>query len=269
MSLRFTSAFVAILMSALSFGYSSAASARDWAKEGWEFVSEQEGIKVFRKSYPNSEVKGVAGETVVNASVGKILWILLDHPHKPEWINRFKEAYTVEEIPPSSNIQYSQFDLPFPASDRDFVFRNDFSVDPELRAVVIDVKSVVDKTAPEREGVVRGEIKRGRYILIPQGDKTILQAEYLADPKGMIPTWLINFFQKEWPYKTLDAMRNQLKKPYVKEWDVYTKVLKPKVDALPLSASASSSSSSSSPAPAAVSAPAAASTPGAPAGKAK
>ncbi|MBC7658953.1 MAG: hypothetical protein H7249_04530 [Chitinophagaceae bacterium] len=208
------------------------ALARDWAADGWEFVSESEGIKVFRKSYPKSDVKGVAGETVVDASVGKILWILLDHPHKPEWINHFKEAYTVETIPPTSNIQYSQFNLPFPASNRDFVFRNDFSVDQKTKGIVIDVKSVADKRAPERDGIVRGEIIRGRYFLIPQGDKTIIQAEYLADPKGLIPAWLINFFQKEWPYKTLDAMRKQLRKPYVQEWDVYTKELKPKLDAL-------------------------------------
>ncbi|MBC7530090.1 MAG: hypothetical protein H7318_00835 [Oligoflexus sp.] len=214
------------------------ASARDWAKDGWEFVSESDGIKVYRKIYPGSDVKGVAGEAVLDGSIGKVLFMMVDHKHKPDWINRFKEAHTVEEIPPSSNIQYSSFDLPFPATDRDFVFRNDFSVDEKLRGVVIDVKSVVDKRASERADLVRGEIVRGKYSLIPQGDKTLMQAEYLADPKGMIPTWLINFFQKEWPYKTLDAMRKQLKKPYIEEWSVYTKVLKPQLDALPPEAAA-------------------------------
>ncbi len=209
------------------------AYARDWAKDGWEFVSEGNGIKVFLKNYPNSAIRGVAGETLVDASIGKVLWMMVDHPHKPEWINRFKEAHTIEDIPPASNIQYSSFELPFPVSDRDFVFRNDFSVSPEFKGVVIDVKSVSDKREPERRGVVRGEIVRGRYILIPQANgKTLLQAEYLANPKGSIPSWLINFFQKEWPYKTLDAMRKQLKKPYIQEWDVFTRVLKPELEAL-------------------------------------
>lgn len=208
------------------------ALARDWAKDGWEFVSEGNGIKVFLKNYPGSAIRGVAGETVVDASVGKVLWIMVDHPHKPEWINRFKEAHTVEDIPPASNIQYSAFTLPFPVSDREFVFRNDFTVDKAQRAVVIDVKSVEDKRQPIKEGNIRGEIVRGKYTLIPQGSKTIIQAEYLADPKGSVPAWLINFFQKEWPYKTLDAMRQQLKKPYVQEWDVYTKVLKPQLESV-------------------------------------
>lgn len=231
MSLRTVIRVCLFTLAALSFEGST--FARDWAKDGWEFVSESDGIKVFRKSYPGSDVKGVAGETLLNGSIGKVLFMMVDHKHKPDWINRFIEAHTVEEIPPSSNIQYSSFDLPFPASDRDFVFRNDFTVDEKTHGVVIDVKSVADKRAPVRPDLVRGEIVRGRYILIPQGDKTLMQAEYLADPKGSIPSWLINFFQKEWPYKTLDAMRKQLKQPYIEEWDVYTKVLKPKLDALP------------------------------------
>ncbi len=224
---------LAILGSSLLAGKALAVAERDWAKDGWEFESEKEGIKVYGKSYPKSAVKGVAGETTVDASVGKILWILLDHQHKPEWINHFKSAKTIEDIPPSSNIQYSEFTLPFPASNRDFVFRNDFSVDKSLNAVIIDVKSVDDKRMPPKDdGTVRGEIIRGHYVLIPLGEnKTYIQAEYLADPKGIIPAWLINFFQKEWPYKTLDAMRKQLKKPYVEEWDVYTKVLKPQLQA--------------------------------------
>ncbi len=229
-----TSLFKAALATVLAFTLSTGrADARDWAKDGWEFVSEGNGIKVFLKNYPNSAIRGVAGETIVDASIGKVLWMMVDHPHKPEWINRFKEAHTVEELPPASNIQYSSFTLPFPVSDRDFVFRNDFTVSPEYKGVVIEVKSVEDKREPERKGMVRGEIVRGRYILIPQKDgKTLLQAEYLANPKGSIPAWLINFFQKEWPYKTLDAMRKQLKKPYIQEWDVYTRVLKPELEAL-------------------------------------
>lgn len=230
MSLK--SVYKSLFVSLLTFGSVPHAEARDWAKDGWEAVSDTDGIKVFRKSFPGTDMKGVAGETTVNASIGKILWIMVDHPHKPEWINRFMAAHTVEDIPPSSNIQYSAFDLPFPASDRDFIFRNDFTVDEKLGAVVIDVKSVVDKREAEKDGFVRGEIIRGRYVLIPDGDKTIMQAEYQADPKGSIPVWLVNFFQKEWPYKTLDAMRNQLKKPYIKEWEVYTRVLKPKLEAL-------------------------------------
>ena len=206
-----------------------ALQAKDWQKEGWEFVSQKEGIKVFRKAFPGSQIKGVGGEALMEGSIGKILWLLQDHERKHEWIDAFLEAKTLSEAGPLENVQYSLFSLPFPVSNRDFVFRNLYSVDPATNSVIIDVKSVTSKEQPEREGIVRGEILVGRYFLTPMGDKTLLQAEYLADPKGFLPSWVVNIFQKQWPYKTLTAMRKQLKKDDIKEWDVYVRELKPKL----------------------------------------
>lgn len=223
---RFALFFFALL------SYSPEASAKDWSKENWEFLYEKNDIRVFRREDPQSDVKGVAGETTVDASPGKIIFLLMDHEHKGEWIEHFKEAHTVEDLPPSANIQYSQFSLPFPVTNRDFLVRNDFSIDPALKAMIVDIKSVPHAKEPERKGVVRGEVIRGRFVLIPQGDRTIIQAEYLTDPKGLIPNWLINILQKQWPYKTLEAMKAQLKKPFVKEWEPYTTYWKPKLEAL-------------------------------------
>ena len=31
----------------------------------------------------------------------------------------------------------------------------------------------------------------------------ILTVSLLVDPKGSIPTWVVNLLQKKWPYKTL------------------------------------------------------------------
>lgn len=211
---------------------SSSVSAKDWAKEDWEFVYEKNDIKVFRKSFPQSDVRGVAGETIVDASPGKVIFILLDHKHKSEWIDYFEESHLVEDLAPNGNIQYSLFDLPFPVSDRDFLVHNQFSIDVEQKAIVMDIKSVPDAREPEKGDVIRGQVIHGRFVLIPQGDKTIVQAEYLTDPKGLIPNWLINILQKKWPIKTLEAMRAQLKKPYVQEWPAYTNYWKPKLEAL-------------------------------------
>lgn len=208
----------------------SRADIKQWTDKGWEFMEDKEGIKTYRKTYPNSPVKGVGGEAEIDAPIGKILWVLMDHAHKSEWIDKFKEARTLEETSPLTHIQFAAFSMPFPVSDREFVYSYDFKVDSDLNAVVVDVKSVeTDKAPPVREGAVRGEIVDGRYILIPEGDKTFVQAEYLADAKGSLPTWIVNMVQKHWPFKTLDALRRQVKKDFVKTWPVYESDLKPKL----------------------------------------
>ncbi|RZA22911.1 MAG: hypothetical protein EOP10_14150 [Proteobacteria bacterium] len=212
------------------FAFPLLADTKEWTDKGWEFVGEKEGIKTYLKNYANSPVKGVGGEAEIDAPIGKILWVLMDHEHKNQWIDKFKEARTIDEVSPLTHIQYASFDMPFPVSDREFVYSFDFSVDPKLNAVVVDVKSVDSPKAPAvTPGNVRGEIIDGRYILKPHGDKTYVQAEYLADAKGSLPVWVVNMVQKSWPHKTLDNLRRQVKKDFVKSWNYYDSDLKPKL----------------------------------------
>ena len=35
------------------------------------------------------------------------------------------------------------------------------------------------------------------------------------DPKGALPSWVVNLVQKAWPMNTLKALRKQVKKPFV------------------------------------------------------
>jgi hypothetical protein len=204
------------------------ASASDWKKKGWEQINEENGIKVYRKSSPSTPVKGVGGEAMIDASIGKVLWVLMDHEHKTDWVDKFKSAYTIEEVSPLVHIQYASFAMPFPVTDRDFVYRYEFKVDKAQNAVIVEVKSTRHPKAPESKSVgVRGEIIEGRYVLYPRGsDRTFVRAEYLADPKGLLPSWVVNLVQKQWPYKTLAGLREQVRKPFVKEWDIFESQLK-------------------------------------------
>ncbi|MDQ3230669.1 MAG: START domain-containing protein [Pseudobdellovibrionaceae bacterium] len=207
------------------------AGVREWQNMGWEKINEEEGITVFRKSFPDSAVKGVGGEAMIDASIGKILWVLMDNEHKGDWVDKFKSTRTIETPNDLSNIQYAAFSMPFPVTNRDFVYRYDFRVDEAMNAVIVDVKSVEHPKAPASDTIgVRGAVIHGRYVLLPRGpNQTFVKAEYLADPKGILPTWVVNIVQKNWPFKTLMGLRKQVKKSFVKEWDVYTKVMKPKM----------------------------------------
>jgi hypothetical protein len=62
---------------------------------------------------------------------------------------------------------------------------------------------------------VRGEFLYGKFVLtsIDEGKKTRVLAELLCDPKGSVAKWIVNMFQKDWPHKTLESLRGQVKKP--------------------------------------------------------
>lgn len=206
-----------------------------WQADGWELLDQDNGIDVYRKSFPGSDVKGVGGEGLVKAPIAKILWVLMDHEHKPQWIDKFQSSYTIEELSPLVDIQYAAFNMPFPVKDRDFVYRYEFSVSPEQDAVIVAVQSVEHPSAPASKTIgVRGEIVKGRYILYPEGpEETRVIAEYLADPKGSLPSWVVNLVQRNWPSKTLINLRRQVGEPYVKDWEPYKLLLQAKMKNAP------------------------------------
>ncbi len=201
----------------------------DWRANKWEQIDDSEGIKVYRKSFKDSDVKGVAGAALIEASAAKIIWVLMDHDHKDQWVDKFYKAHTIDNPSLLTSIQYAAFDMPLFIADRDFVYRYQFSYDQELGAIVVDSKSVTHPSAPAGKSVgVRGEIVMGKYRLYPRdgGKSTYVEVEYLADPKGSLPVWLVNLVQKSWPLKTLRGLREQVKKPFVKDHSIITEGFK-------------------------------------------
>ena len=49
------------------------------------------------------------------------------------------------------------------------------------------------------------------------GTKTRVLAELICDPKGSVAPWLVNLFQKSWPYNTITSLRRQTQKRHIQE----------------------------------------------------
>ncbi|MFW7378833.1 MAG: START domain-containing protein [Oligoflexus sp.] len=208
------------------------ASPYNWQAHDWELVQTKNGISTYRKSFEDSSVKGVGGAALIDASAAQIVWVLMDHDHKDQWVDKFSEARTLENPSMLSSIQYAAFQMPAFIDNRDFVYRYDFRYDSKIKAIVVDVVNAVHKKAPASKTVgVRGEIVMGTYRLYERdnGKRTFVEVEYMADPKGLLPTWLVNLVQKTWPHKTLEGLRRQVKKPFVKDHPIVTDGLKQKM----------------------------------------
>ena len=65
--------------------------------------------------------------------------------------------------------------------------------------------------------MVRGKLA-AKYVLEPANDgkATLLTVEIHADPKGWLPSWVINFFQKDWAHETILGIRKQTAKKDLK-----------------------------------------------------
>ena len=182
---------------------------------GWELVGVEDGIRVSRREVPGSPIVAFRGEGMVNAPLAKVLGVLADHDHCTEWVDRLERAIVLEKKSAQDMVIYQHFSLPFPFSDRDYVYRVR-GRQTASGAVSVRMKSVVHPKAPPTVGV-RAEISSGRYLLTPRGPrKTHLVVEIHTDPKGALPAWLVNLVQKSWAPNTIRAIRKRVTDPSVK-----------------------------------------------------
>ncbi len=180
-----------------------------FAQEGtWESIGVHDGVRVWRKQVPGSDLFAFKGEIVTNLHIGKIMTTFLDRDQRKFWVDRFAEQKMLEKPNPYSETYWIRFGLPFPISDRDYVLKADGQVDNAAHVFTARIKSTVDGRKGPDDCCVRAEAKNTyyRFEAIPGSEKTKLTVEVHTDPKGSLPDWLINLIQKKWLSKTLSGL---------------------------------------------------------------
>jgi hypothetical protein len=186
----------------------------------WEEIKQDDGITVYSADVPDTPIIAFKGKAVVDASAKKVLWVLADRKHRKDWVNRLNINEELEIISKVERIIYQSFDMPILISNRDMVYRTVLTKDNSTGIYKFSMSSVDHKDAPETIGV-RARLINSTYIVKPISDsQTEVTVEILSDPQGLLPTWIVNLVQKSWPLKTLRALRIQVKKDFVQEYDI-------------------------------------------------
>ena len=170
-------------------------------------------IIVEKKNSPEDEVNTYRGTTTMPISIERIAYVLDDTESKTEWVSRLKEETRLEENPSSyRSIAYQHYNLSWPVSDRDYVIESKWTVmkDMKLPTAILSIKSIIRDDVPEIEGRVRGQLDRLVYKLEKlKSNQTRVTVEIMVNPKGLLPNFMINLIQKDWPITTLRQLNAQ------------------------------------------------------------
>lgn len=214
---RYSRTFICLALTTLLFTLTAAA---EDSSEQWQLIGDDDGIRSYRREIPGSKYVAMRGEMTLRATIPQIISVLRDSPRKKHWVSRVVEAYSIQKFGDWESLEYNHSrGLPPLVSDRDFVFRAHLSVDPVARQATLKLKSERRADFPEREGIVRGEMLQSMYRLTEVGNEleggaeTRVEVEVHADPKGAVPGWIINLFQKSWPRNTLKGIEQESKRP--------------------------------------------------------
>lgn len=209
--------FFAVLMIPIWSGWSLSEEERI---RDWEQLSDADGIQTFRKVVPGSPLVAFKGQGLIEAPVAKVAQIIMDVQRSHEWVDHVDDDKLVERRGDLEYRVYTRVSTPpIIMRDRDFVTHVKVEVDRVKKVVSFDIKSVEDARFPATSKYVRGKVTRGIFRLEARndGNATFIEGEIEASPAGSVPAWVVNFFQKEWGRKTIQALRNQVKKVDIAE----------------------------------------------------
>jgi len=208
-------ALPALLLTTLVFTSTGTALAEAPRAGEWELLRTKDGIAVKRRKNEGQPLHEFQGRGIVEAPIARVLAVMDDDAHRPEWSERCMESRTVERIGDWVTIMYDRTGAPWPVAHRDVVIRATLSVDTQGGAVHIDFQSTSDPRVPPVKGVVRMPKLEGHWYLWPahNGEWTEVEYQVHADPGGTLPDWITNLVSKMLPYKTLMGLRKQVTNP--------------------------------------------------------
>ncbi|XGW13479.1 hypothetical protein V3C99_000085 [Haemonchus contortus] len=164
------------------------------SNQGWTEVYKKKCVAVFTQTVPSSNyhmIKAVATFPDVPTSVAYD--VLHDSAYRPHWDRHMAAQCYIGRINPNNDIGYYALTGIPPVRARDFVLQRSWLDTGDEK--MICGHSVCHQDYPPMKGYVRGTALLSAYLIRPShrkdGGCDLVYISH-ADPKGNIPTWLVN-----------------------------------------------------------------------------
>lgn len=175
----------------------------------WKLRKDAHGIQVFTREYPDLRVKEYKAVTVCNSGIQEVAAILEDFASYPNWINNCKSLEVIERKNETVVTNYIRIAFPWPLHDRDGIWQvhTIFNNDSIYMNRIISKPKIV----PEKKGIVRMQNAHGGWKVEKLEDgRTKISQQFLADPGGDLPAWVVNLFLVDSPHDSFKNLRKLL-----------------------------------------------------------
>jgi|AntDeeMetagen681_2_1112603.scaffolds.fasta_scaffold00002_39 hypothetical protein len=193
---------LAFLLLMSTFGSASVPT----SEKNWDLDLKEDGIRVYTRSINDSRINAFRAETVLDAPLEAVLAVMSDPRSCMEWVHQCVEAYNLPNGSFNDRYAYSINDMPWPASDRDYVLHIRTMTGSSQDEIIMKMDAVPDRRE-KRDGYVRMEVASTVYELTREGENRTRMIWYQhAEPGGSLPAWLVNRLATDIPYESLKEL---------------------------------------------------------------
>jgi hypothetical protein len=167
----------------------------------WEEAAKDNGITIYTRDFPGSEVREMKAQGTIDARPEEVWKAIRDYPNYTKTMPYTAEAKVLQSEEDGKVLYfYSRLDLPLVAN-RDYVIKildqSDWQDGKGYFRVSwskYDAPKGDPRHMDEKNGVVRTPINDGYWTLQPQADGSKCWAVYYihSDPGGSVPKWIAN-----------------------------------------------------------------------------
>lgn len=177
--------------------------------QSWKLKKNSNGIKVYTRVKSETNIVEFKATMQVLATPSELLEIIKQPKKYPEWI---KDIEKVKVISMSENVQLLYYIIGFPIGfkNRDVVVLFTISKLPNDSYKVV-LKSVPEKY-PKQDRYKRINDMYGYWLFKKNGEKTNVTYQVYSDPRGNFPTWIVNIFLVDGPYKIFKNLKKIIQK---------------------------------------------------------
>lgn len=181
------------------------------AQEDWKLAKDKQGIKVYTRKSPRTNLKDSRSEVVINTPIGDVYNMMMDFEKHKEWMAKVGESKIIQKVSDTEFYVYYIGVAPWPVSNRDIIAH--YTIKREKKGKIrFEVIGEADYI-PRKKDLIRVPKTESWWEFIPQDDGSVKVEYYTSsDPGGSIPQWLANTAAEDTPYNTLKKMKEMLEK---------------------------------------------------------
>lgn len=177
---------------------------------GWKEYKSRQGYTIFERKQKEAGILPIKVTGVINAPIDFIMEALRDVEGQVSWTPDLIEKTTLKDLGPKAAVTYSLTDMPWPIYDRRLILHNELFLDKERKLLFIISKTVSHPNPPVPKKSIEAFVGYSNMGFRPlDKNRTYVELTAFIDPKGSIPTWIINFYQQGWPIDFLKALEKK------------------------------------------------------------
>lgn len=180
--------------------------------QSWDFVKEQDGIKIYTRHEAGKSLKAFKGTADIQAPAEKVFSLIEDVNHTEWWDPNLIQIKVLAYEKYKSAKYYLVYDSPWPVPNRDLYADVSVTID-RIKSIFTVTAVTVAAVMPEREGRVRIKNYRQTWTISSAGENSAhVVLEGFMDPAGNIPVWISNMLVIQSPLNAILGVRQRMEK---------------------------------------------------------